>query len=125
MSEYRRRWLLLRLQIRKVYGRERLLNISYCWYVVSVWLGVVNHGRVLFPIYLASRSIHTRVHKLFPPHCHYLFDIRGLPEAMLIVHICLIHVVSFLQLDFGQSFLFDEEINPSNQFHGGPLAEDH
>jgi hypothetical protein len=44
---------------------------------------------------------------------------------MLVVHIGLIHVVSFLQLDFGQSFQFGEEINPSNQFQGGPLAEDH
>lgn len=44
---------------------------------------------------------------------------------MLVAHIRLIHVVSFLLLDFGQSFLFGEEINPSNQFHGRPLAEDH
>ena len=65
------------------------------------------------------------MHKLFPPQCHYLLDVRGLSEAMLVVHIGLIHVVSFLLLDFGQSFLFGEEINPSNQFQGGPLAEDH
>ena len=65
------------------------------------------------------------MHKLFSPQCHYLLDVRGLSEAMLVVHIGLIHVVSFLLLDFGQSLLFGEEINPSNQFHGGSLAEDH
>ena len=80
---------------------------------------------MLFLLVLACHSIHTRVDKLFPPQCHYLLDIWSLPESVLVAHIGLIHVVSFLLLDVGQSFLFSEEVNPSNQFHGGPLAEDH